>query len=157
MRLFARTKLNNCQLKKLGRVDLLNVRTSGTFFRSSSKPYLALDPLPQNRGDVLSNKVPYQRRMISFVTLQGNFSTFLFAMGKILVMMIGELDYTDILVVDWSNKATVPLPMITIGLFFLFVLTVSVVLVNLLVGTAKLLLSRRETLIETLCTDDILK
>ena len=95
--------------------------------------------------------------MISFVTLQGNFSTFLFAMGKILVMMIGELDYTDILVVDWSNEATVPLPMITIGLFFLFVLTVSVVLVNLLVGTAKLRLSRRATLIETLCTDDILK
>ena len=78
-------------------------------------------------------------------------------MGKILVMMIGELDYTDILVVDWSNEATVPLPMITIGLFFLFVLTVSVVLVNLLVGTAKLRLSRRATLIETLCTDDILK
>ena len=95
--------------------------------------------------------------MISFVTLQGNFSTFLFAMGKILVMMIGELDYTDILVVDWSNEATVPLPMITIGLFFLFVLTVSVVLVNLLVGTAKLRLSRRATLIETFCTDDILK
>ena len=70
--------------------------------------------------------------------------------------MIGELDYTDILVVDWSNEATVPLPMITIGLFFLFVLTVSVVLVNLLVGTAKLLLSRRATLIETLCTDDTL-
>ena len=88
--------------------------------------------------------------MIPFVTLQGNFSTFLFAMGKILVMMIGELDYTDILVVDWSNEATVPLPMITIGLFFLFVLTVSVVLVNLLVGIAKRLWSRRASLIETL-------
>ena len=71
-------------------------------------------------------------------------------MGKILVMMIGELDYTDILVVDWSNEATVPLPMITIGLFFLFVLTVSVVLVNLLVGIAKLLWSTRASLIETL-------
>ena len=68
-------------------------------------------------------------------------------MGKILVMMIGELDYTDLLVADWSNEVTVPLPMITIGLFFLFVLTVSVVLVNLLVGTAKLLLPRRATVI----------
>ena len=31
VRLFARTKLNKCQLKKLGGVDLLTVRTSGTF------------------------------------------------------------------------------------------------------------------------------
>ena len=45
VRLFAWTKLNKCQLKKLGRVDLLNVRTSGTFLAPSPKAYLALDPL----------------------------------------------------------------------------------------------------------------
>ena len=45
VRLFARTKLNKCQLKKLGRVDLLNVRTSGTFLAPPPKAYLALDPL----------------------------------------------------------------------------------------------------------------
>ena len=45
VRLFARTKLNKCQLKKLGRVDLLNVRTSGTFLAPTPKAYLALDPL----------------------------------------------------------------------------------------------------------------
>ena len=56
-------------------------------------------------------------------------------------MMIGELDFTDMLVENIVNNATVPgtdvlyvpLPHLTIGLFFVFVLMVSVVLVNLLV------------------------
>lgn len=57
-------------------------------------------------------------------------------------MMIGELDYTDILVENIVNNHTVqgtgipivPLPTLTFILFLLFVLTVSVVLVNLLVS-----------------------
>ena len=56
-------------------------------------------------------------------------------------MMIGELDFTDMLVENIVNNATVPgtdvlyvpLPHLTIGLFLAFVLMVSVVLVNLLV------------------------
>ena len=56
-------------------------------------------------------------------------------------MMIGELDYTDMLVENVVNNGTVPgtgvplvpLPSLTIILFFTFVLMVSVVLVNLLV------------------------
>lgn len=62
-------------------------------------------------------------------------------MGKIHVMMVGELDYGGMLVDKISENVTapgsdalsVPLPRLTIGLFFTFVLTVSVVLVNLLV------------------------
>ena len=58
-------------------------------------------------------------------------------------MMIGELDYTDMLVENIVNNDTVPgtgvplvpLPSLTIILFFTFVLMVSVVLVNLLVCT----------------------
>lgn len=56
-------------------------------------------------------------------------------------MMVGELDYTDILVENIVNNNTVPgtdipyvpLPTLTFIVFLLFVLTVSVVLVNLLV------------------------
>lgn len=59
-------------------------------------------------------------------------------------MMVGELDYGGMLVDKISENVTapgsdalsVPLPQLTIGLFFTFVLTVSVVLVNLLVGLA---------------------
>lgn len=57
-------------------------------------------------------------------------------------MMIGELDYTDMLAENIVNNSTVPgtnvpfvpLPTLTILLFLLFVFMVSVVLVNLLVG-----------------------
>lgn len=75
---------------------------------------------------------------------QGNFSSFLFALGKIHVMMVGELDYSDILVekivhndtVPGTDLLYVPLPAFTGVLFFVFVLMISVVLVNLLVGLA---------------------
>ena len=63
-------------------------------------------------------------------------------MAKILVMMVGELDYTDMLVENVVNNHTVPgtnipyvpLPTLTICLFLLFVFMVSIVLVNLLVS-----------------------
>ena len=56
--------------------------------------------------------------------------------------MIGELDYSDMLVdnivnndtVPGTNVLYVPLPALTVILFFIFVLLVSVVLVNLLVS-----------------------
>lgn len=56
-------------------------------------------------------------------------------------MMVGELDYTGILVENIVNNYTVPgtdipyvpLPALTFCLFFVFVVMVSVVLVNLLV------------------------
>lgn len=75
---------------------------------------------------------------------QGNFSSFLLALGKIHVMMVGELDYTNMLVDRIVNNETVPgtdllyvpLPALTSLLFFVFVLMISVVLVNLLVGLA---------------------
>ena len=62
-------------------------------------------------------------------------------MAKIHVMMVGELDYTGILVENIVNNYTVPgtdvpyvpLPALTFCLFFVFVVMVSVVLVNLLV------------------------
>ena len=67
---------------------------------------------------------------------------FWFALAKTSVMMVGELDYTDILVENIVNNHTVPgtgipyvpLPTLTFIVFLLFVLTVSVVLVNLLVS-----------------------
>ena len=56
-------------------------------------------------------------------------------------MMVGELDYTGILVENIVNNYTVPgtdvpyvpFPALTFCLFFVFVVMVSVVLVNLLV------------------------
>ena len=77
------------------------------------------------------------------LVLQGNFSNFLFALGKIHVMMVGELDYTNMLVDRIVNNDTVPgtdllyvpLPTLTSILFFVFLLMISVVLVNLLVST----------------------
>ncbi|KAJ7385768.1 Transient receptor putative cation channel sub A member 1 [Desmophyllum pertusum] len=75
---------------------------------------------------------------------QGNFADFWLALSKINIMMVGELDYTDMLVekivnnntVPGTNVPYVPLPILTICLFLVFVLMVSVVLVNLLVGLA---------------------
>ena len=59
--------------------------------------------------------------------------------------MVGELDYTGILVENIVNNYTVPgtdvpyvpLPTLTFCLFFVFVLMVSIVLVNLLVRTSR--------------------
>jgi len=70
------------------------------------------------------------------------------SLGKIHVMMLGELDYSDMLVehivenatVPGTNTLYVPLPGLTIGLFFTFILMVSVVLVNLLVSMFTFLL-----------------
>ncbi|XP_078355954.1 transient receptor potential cation channel subfamily A member 1-like [Oculina patagonica] len=75
---------------------------------------------------------------------QGNFSEFWLALAKVHVMMIGELEYTDILVENIVNNNTVPgtdvpyvpLPILTFLLFLMFILMVSIVLVNLLVGLA---------------------
>lgn len=63
------------------------------------------------------------------------------ALAKIHMMMVGELDYTGVLVENVVNNFTVPgtdvpyvpLPALTFCLFFVFVVMVSVVLVNLLV------------------------
>lgn len=84
--------------------------------------------------------------LVFFILLkeQGNFSDFWFSTAKILVMMVGELDYTDILVEHVVNNQTVPgtsfpyvpLPRLTFALFLVFILMVSIVLVNLLVGLA---------------------
>lgn len=78
----------------------------------------------------------------NFILSQGNFSDFWFSTAKILVMMVGELDYTDMLVEHVVNNQTVPgtsfpyvpLPRLTFALFLVFVLMVSIVLVNLLVS-----------------------
>jgi len=75
---------------------------------------------------------------------QGNFTSFWLALAKIHMMMVGELDYTGVLVENVVNNFTVPgtdvpyvpLPALTFCLFFVFVVMVSVVLVNLLVGLA---------------------
>ena len=61
-------------------------------------------------------------------------------------MMVGELDYTGMLVDNTVNNHTVPgtdipyvpLPILTFVLFLMFVLMVSVVLVNLLVSKSNL-------------------
>lgn len=78
----------------------------------------------------------------NFIHSQGNFSDFWFSTAKILVMMVGELDYTDMLVEHVVNNQTVPgtsfpyvpLPRLTFALFLVFILMVSIVLVNLLVS-----------------------
>lgn len=65
--------------------------------------------------------------------------------------MLGELDYTDILVDRIVNNDTVPgtdllyvpLPALTVTLFFIFVLMVSVVLVNLLVSMLRPLSTKK--------------
>ena len=63
-------------------------------------------------------------------------------MAKIFVMLLGEVDYTDILSDNVVNSAKVPgtsnlyvpLPVLSYILFILFVLSVSIVLMNLLVS-----------------------
>ncbi|KAJ7385742.1 hypothetical protein OS493_013775 [Desmophyllum pertusum] len=84
--------------------------------------------------------------LVFFILLkeQGNFADFWLALAKINIMMVGELDYTDLLVDNIGNNNTVPgtnvpyvpLPTLTFCLFLVFVLMVSIVLVNLLVGLA---------------------
>lgn len=78
--------------------------------------------------------------MFSF--LQDNFTTFWFSFVKIIVMMLGEMDYSDILTsnvvgdvkVPGTNFPYVPLPELSYFMFVLFVLAVSIVLMNLLVS-----------------------
>ncbi|XP_031557765.1 uncharacterized protein LOC116294318 [Actinia tenebrosa] len=75
---------------------------------------------------------------------QDNFSSVPLSFVRTSVMMIGELDYTDMLSDNVVNKRTnpntgapyVPLPDITYTLFYLFMLIVPVLLMNLLVGLA---------------------
>jgi len=65
-----------------------------------------------------------------------------FAFVKTTVMMVGELDYTDVLSDNVVNKkinpATglpyVPLPIVSYVVFMLFMAAVPVLLMNLLVG-----------------------
>lgn len=61
---------------------------------------------------------------------------------KVFVMMVGEMDYSDILTDNVVNNATVPgtnllyvpLPELSYIMFVMFVLSVSIVLMNLLVS-----------------------
>ena len=70
-------------------------------------------------------------------------------MAKIFVMLLGEVDYTDILSDNVVNSAKVPgtsnlyvpLPVLSYILFILFVLSVSIVLMNLLVVTVPIISS----------------
>ena len=84
----------------------------------------------------------YRLCLISFE--QDNFSSFWMSVVKVFVMMVGEMDYSDMLsehVVN-NNKVPgtvfpyVPLPVLTYLIFTLFVLTVSIILMNLLVSEA---------------------
>ena len=78
-------------------------------------------------------------RCLSF---QDTFSSVWVSMAKIFVMLLGEVDYTDILSDNVVNSAKVPgtsnlyvpLPVLSYILFILFVLSVSIVLMNLLVS-----------------------
>ena len=61
---------------------------------------------------------------------------------KVVVMMVGEMDYTDLLTtnvvgdvkVPGTNIPYVPLPALSYVMFLLFVLSVSIILMNLLVS-----------------------
>lgn len=84
--------------------------------------------------------------LVFFVLLkeEDNFSSVWFSMVKVFVMMLGEVDYTDMLSDNVVNSAKVPgtsilyvpFPELSYVLFVVFVLSVSVVLMNLLVGLA---------------------
>ena len=67
---------------------------------------------------------------------------------KVFVMMVGEMDYSDILSYNVVNSAKVPgtdmlyvpLPELSYIMFVIFVLSVSIVLMNLLVSYCNMLL-----------------
>ncbi|KAJ7385791.1 Transient receptor putative cation channel sub A member 1 [Desmophyllum pertusum] len=75
---------------------------------------------------------------------EDNFSSVWLSFVKIFVMMVGEMDYSDVLSGNVVNNAKVPgtdilyvpLPEFSYIIFMLFVLSVSIVLMNLLVGLA---------------------
>ncbi|KAL9969342.1 hypothetical protein ACROYT_G021546 [Oculina patagonica] len=75
---------------------------------------------------------------------EDNFSSPWFSFVKIFVMMLGEMDYSDMLTdnvvnnnkVPGTNILYVPLPELSYIMFVMFVLSVSIVLMNLLVGLA---------------------
>lgn len=75
---------------------------------------------------------------------EDNFSSVWVSLVKVFVMMVGEMDYSDILTDNVVNNATVPgtnllyvpLPELSYIMFVMFVLSVSIVLMNLLVGLA---------------------
>ena len=76
------------------------------------------------------------------LTFQNNFSSVWLSLVKIFVMMLGEMDYSDVLtdnVVDnvkvpGTNILYVPFPELSYIMFVVFVLSVSIVLMNLLVS-----------------------
>lgn len=76
------------------------------------------------------------------INFQDNFSSVGLSFVKVFVMMVGEMDYSDILTSNVVNEATVPgtnipyvpLPTLSYIMFMLFVLSVSIILMNLLVS-----------------------
>lgn len=79
---------------------------------------------------------------LSFLNVQDNFSSVWLSFVKIFVMMVGEMDYSDMLTsnvvgraaVPGTNIPYVPLPELSYVMFTLFVLSVSIILMNLLVS-----------------------
>ena len=79
---------------------------------------------------------------LSFLNVQDNFSSVWLSFVKIFVMMVGEMDYADMLTSNVVGSATVPgtnipyvpLPELSYVMFTLFVLSVSIILMNLLVS-----------------------
>ncbi|XP_048577386.1 transient receptor potential cation channel subfamily A member 1 isoform X2 [Nematostella vectensis] len=75
---------------------------------------------------------------------EDNFSGVHFAFVKTFVMMVGEIDYNDVLSSNVINREVnpatgapyVPLPPVTYVFFFVFVVMVPILLMNLLVGLA---------------------
>ncbi|XP_074625241.1 transient receptor potential cation channel subfamily A member 1-like [Acropora palmata] len=75
---------------------------------------------------------------------EDNFSSVWISFVKTVVMMVGEMDYSDLLSSYVVNSAKVPgtemlyvpLPVLSHIMFMLFVLSVSIILMNLLVGLA---------------------
>lgn len=75
---------------------------------------------------------------------EDNFTSVWISFVKIIVMMVGEMDYSSLLSSNVVNSAKVPgteflyvpLPVLSYVTFMLFVLSVSIILMNLLVGLA---------------------
>lgn len=84
-----------------------------------------------------------------YFNFQDNFSSVWISFVKIVVMMVGEMDYSDLLSSNVVNSAKVPgteilyvpLPVLSYIMFMLFVLSVSIILMNLLVR--KIAIARR--------------
>lgn len=84
-----------------------------------------------------------------YFNFQDNFSSVWISFVKIIVMMVGEMDYSDLLSSNVVSSAKVPgteilyvpLPVLSYIMFMLFVLSVSIILMNLLVR--KMTIARR--------------